>query len=84
MFLKFRRKLINWLAGEDVIVIMNSRVYDYVLEANLTRGKSCLFRRNRVSNLEHQINKEVNHRVDLARQGVRKHGKGFALDPSLL
>jgi len=83
MFLKLRTRLIDWLAGRDITVVVNAVVYDYVLDANELLSKDCLFRRNRVSNLDYQINKEVNRRVDLARQGIKKQGDSFILDPSL-
>jgi len=83
MFLKLRAKLINWLAGEDIAVIINTVVYDYVLEANETLGKNCLFRRNKVSSLDNYIDVETYHRMILAKQGVKKKGNSFILDPSL-
>ena len=80
MFLKWRRKLINWLAGHDIVVIINTKVYDYVLDANkeLLPG-SCLYRRNEIVSLEHSIQQEVKHRINLEKQGVSKQGNAFVL-----
>ena len=83
MFLKLRAKLINWLAGEDIAVIINTVVYDYVLEANETLGKDCLFERNKIVSLDNYIDAETYHRMILAKQGVRKQGNSFILDHSL-
>jgi len=85
MFLELRRKLINWLASDDVIVIINTATYDAVLKANSELFPSnCLFRRNKVVNFDHIMEVEVDHRLGLRKQGVRKSGYGFVLDPSLL
>jgi hypothetical protein len=85
MFLELRRRLINWMAGEDVIVIINTAMYDSALEANAKLFPSnCLFRRNKVVNFDAIMEAEVEQRVGLRKQGVRKSGRGFVLDPSLL
>jgi len=79
MILELRRHLINWLAGEDIAVIINTKVYDIVLEANGETGKSPLYRRNKVVPHDKAIQDEVDQRINLAKQGVRKSGKSFAL-----
>lgn len=79
MILELRRKLINWLAKDDIIVIINTDMYDGVLRANSGLGKDHLFRRNKVFNLEKRIQTEVDSRVDLDRQGIRKQGDAFVL-----
>ena len=85
MFIELRRRLLNWLAGDDVIVIINTATYDAVLEANSKLFPSnCLFRRNKVVNFNHIMECEVEQRLGLRKQGVRKSGRGFVLDPGLL
>jgi len=79
MFLKTRRKLINWLAGEDIVVIINTDIYDSVLRANSGLGKSHLHRRNKIFNLEKRIQTEVAQRIDLDKQGIIKQGDALAL-----
>lgn len=80
MFLELRRKLINWLAKDDIIVIINTKVYDIVLEANMNvDGKSSLFRRNRVVEHDKAIQDEVAQRIALDKQGITKSGKAFVL-----
>ena len=83
MILELRRKIINWLAGEGIAVIINTTTYDYILHANNKLDKNCLFRRNKVYSLDKTINEELDLRLELAKQGVRKSGNGFVLDPSL-
>lgn len=85
MFLKLRRWLINKLAKDDVIVIINTATYDAVLEANskLFPG-NCLFRRNKVVNFDSVMETEVAQRLGYRAQGIRKSGHGLVLDPSLL
>jgi len=85
MFEKLKTKLILWLAGDDISVILNSKVYNIVLKANREiKGSKCIFNNNNVVSFEDVIQFEVSQRVNLAKQGIRKYGNGFALDPSLL
>ena len=83
----FRKRcdLINWLASDDIIVIINTATYDAVLKAK-SELFPCngVFRRNKVVNLDHIMETEVEHRIGLRKQGVKKSGNGFVLDPSLL
>ena len=79
MFLKQRRWLINKLAGEDIAVIINTKIYDIVLLANERTGKNCLYRRNKVVDHEKAIQDEVAQRINLDKQGVSKQGKAFVL-----
>ena len=80
MFLELRCKLINWLASDDIIVIINTAMYDAALKANsqLFPG-NCLFRRNKVVKFDAVMEAEVEQRLDLRRQGVIKRGKAFVL-----
>lgn len=84
MILELRRKLINWLAKDDIIVIINTATYDAVLKANsqLFPG-NCLFRRNKVVNFDNVMEAEIDQRLEYRTQGVRKSGNGLVLDPSL-
>jgi hypothetical protein len=79
MFLKQRRWLINKLAGEDIAVIINTKIYDIVLLANEETGKNCLYRRNRVISHEKAIQDEVAQRINLDKQGISKQGNAFVL-----
>ena len=80
MFLELRRRIINWMAGDDVIVIINTATYDAVLEANTKLfPANCLFRRNKVVNFDAIMEAEVEQRLGLRKQGVRKSGKAFVL-----
>ena len=81
--LNMRRKLINWLAGEEIVTILNTKVYDIVLQANEETGKNCLFRRNKVVDHDKVLDAEMFARQELARQGIGRSGPGFVLDPSL-
>ncbi len=85
MFLELRRKLINWLAKGDIIVVINTATYDVMLKANLELFPShCLFRRNKVINFDAVMEAEIEERLEYRAQGIRKSGNGLALDPSLL
>ena len=77
--LRLRRWLINKLAGEDIAVIINTKIYDIVLLANERTGKNCLYRRNKVVDHEKAIQDEVAQRINLDKQGVSKQGKAFVL-----
>lgn len=80
MFLGLRKWLINKLAGKDIIVIINSKVYDYILLANKEqKDKNKLFRRNQVFSFENSIRDEVNLRIALKDQGIDKQGDAFIL-----
>jgi len=83
MFLELRRKFINWLAKDDIIVIINTTTYDAVLKINfqLFPG-NCLFRRNKVVNFDAVMEAEIEQRIELRKQGVRKSGNGFVIDHS--
>jgi hypothetical protein len=83
MFLELRRRIINRLAGEDIAVIINTTVYDYVLEANGNTGKDQLYRRNKVVSLDGFIDRETGRRMNLAKQGISRVGDAFVLNPSL-
>jgi len=83
MFLKLRTRLIDWLAGRDITVVVNAVVYDYVLDANELLSKDCLFRRNDISSLDAYVDEETHRRVILSKQGIRKYGDSFVLDHSL-
>jgi hypothetical protein len=79
MFLKFRSWLIDKLAGEDIAVIINSKVYDYVIEANSKDGLYFIHNKNKVVSLESAIQAEVAQRINLDKQGVIKQGRAFVL-----
>ena len=79
MFLKLRRKLINWLADDDIAVIINTDMYDSVLRANSGLGKSNLYKRNKIFSLEKCIQTEVVQRIDLDKQGIIKQGDALVL-----
>ena len=83
--LELRRWLINKIASDNIIVIINTATYDAVLKANaeLFPGR-CIFRRNKVVNFDAVMEAEVAHRLGLRKQGIRKSGNGYVLDPSLL
>jgi len=83
-FLELRYKIIKWFAGNEMSVILNSKVYDVELIANYENSKYCLFNNNTTVRFDNVINREVDVALELARQGVRKSGKGYALDPSLM
>jgi predicted nucleotidyltransferase len=82
--IELRRKLINWLAGEGITVVINTTVYDYVLEANDMMKDCCLFRRNKVVSLDEYVDKETDKRMNLAKQGIRRRGNAYMLDPRVL
>lgn len=79
MFVNLRRRLINWLAKDDITVILNTKVYDCVIEANLLLKKNCIIDRNNIVNFEREIDFEVEQRISLAKQGIKKYGKAFVL-----
>ena len=80
--LDLRRRLIDWLAGEDLCVVINSRMYDQLLSVNeMIKQDHCLFRRNKVFQLEGRIQAEVNQRLKLLEQGIHKQGRALVLDP---
>lgn len=83
-FLKLRYKLIKWLAGGEMSVILNSKIYDVELIANYENSKYSLFDNNKLIRFDDVINKEVDTAFELAKQGVRRSGKGFVLDPKLM
>jgi len=77
--LKWRKKLINWLAGKDICVIMNCHMYDQLLDVNEMMYDNHIIRDNKIFNFEERLKKEVDHRIDLDRQGISKQGKAFVL-----
>lgn len=77
--LKWRKKLINWLIGNDICVITNCHAYDQLLEVNRMMYDNHIIRGNKVFNLERRLQKEVKQRLDLDRQGISKQGKAFVL-----
>lgn len=81
--LKLRRKLINWLAGEEIVTVLNTKIYDIVLQVNIDTGKNCLFLRNKVVDHDKVLDAEMFARQELVRQGIGRSGPGFVLDPSL-
>ena len=82
MFLELRRKLIDWLAKDNIIVIINTATYDAVLKANSELFPArCLFRRNKVVNFDTVMEAEIEQRLDLRKQGIRKSSIGFVLHP---
>ena len=80
MFLKLRAWLIDRLASDNIIVILNTSTYDAVIDANskLFPGR-CLFKRNKVVNFDSVMEAEVSQRLDLHRQGIAKCGNAFVL-----
>jgi hypothetical protein len=83
-FLELRYKIIKWLAGNEMSVILNSKVYDVELIANYENSKHCLFNNNKTIRFDEVVNREVDTALELARHGVRRSGRGFALDPKLM
>lgn len=83
-YLRTRCKAIDRLASDDIIVIINTATYDTVIKANseLFPGR-CVFERNKVVNFDAIMEAEVDHRLGLRKQGVRKSGDAFVLDLSL-
>jgi hypothetical protein len=79
MFLELRKKLINWLAGEDICVIVNCHMYDQLLDVNEMVYDNHVIRGNKIFNLEERLKKEVAIRINLAKQGISKQGKAFVL-----
>ena len=79
IFFKLRCALIKWLAGIDIGVIINCKVYDYVLEANRELDDYVLYERNEVVELEKALQEEVANRINLHRQGISKQGNAFVL-----
>ncbi len=78
--LRFKRWLIDRLAGDDIIVIINAKVYDYVLLANNEeKDKNQLYKRNQVFDFDKSIQDEVALRIALDKQGISKQGNAFIL-----
>ncbi len=82
-FIELRKKLINWLASDDITTIINTKTYDAVLEANSKLFPyRCLFRRNEVVNFDQVMDTEVAQRLGYIKQGVRRCGNALVLDPN--
>jgi hypothetical protein len=79
-FLGLRKKLISWLAKDDIIVIINTATYDSVIEANNKLfPNNCLIRSNKVVKFDVIMETEVNQRLELRKQGISKQGNAFVL-----
>jgi hypothetical protein len=85
MFEKLRCGLIDWLAGDNIAVIINTVTYDVVVKVNADAFPyNCMISRNKVVNFDAVMETEVAQRLGFRVQGIRKSGNGLVLDPSLL
>ena len=79
LFLKIRVKIIILLAGRDMPVILNSKVYDDIISYNLRNYKDVLIHNCQVENFESHLIREVKLNESCGRKGVERTGNAFVL-----
>lgn len=79
---KLRKMLIVWLAGKKLPVLLNSRVYDDVIEYNRKKAGDILTYNCRIEKIEKHIQREAAINKMNENKGVIRQGDAFALDPN--
>jgi len=80
---KLRKRLILWLAGNELPVILNCKVYDDVLKYNERERGDILKSNCRIESIEKHIQREAAINKMNADKGVSRHGNTFVLHPEI-
>jgi len=78
---KIRKRLIVWLAGDKLPVILNCKVYDDVINYNRGRAGDILISNCSIEMISTYINEEIEVYESVRQKGVIKKGYSFVLLP---